>query len=89
MNDNKPEIPRDAQPKRMKYWRELDEAGKVERMREVIRSLQSSNQFLETQVSNLLKHSHLDGLLVSPIQTSFGYSVQGEDASTKTGDVYF
>ena len=78
-----------SKPMRMKYWRELNEVEKIERMREQVHSLQSTVRFLEGEVVKLANHSHLDGKIVGPIRSEFGYVHEENSRSPNPEDVYF
>lgn len=43
---------------REKHWGELDDKGRIERMREIVLSLQARNCSLEDKVNQLLRHNH-------------------------------
>lgn len=84
MNQEKP-----VQAMREKYWSELDEGEKAERMRQVIHGLQRTVRHLEDSVRTLLNHKHsaVDGSIVVPLAPRhMGF---GEMPSTTDDDVYF
>jgi hypothetical protein len=49
---------------REKYWKELDESKKIERMREVVKSLQGDVTYLRSVLESLERHQHLEGKIV-------------------------
>ncbi len=52
---------------REKYWSELSDGKKIERMREQVKSLQGEIKQLRKSVFRLLIHKHLDGEIVTPV----------------------
>ena len=73
-------IPGPPKPIRPKPWVELDRDGKLERMREMVKSLQRSmDRILYTEIAGLrrsfLEHEHTaNGNIVVPVK----YAVDGE-----------
>ncbi len=59
--------------RRDKYWSELDDAGKIERMHGVVLSLRSQLDQSQQELHSLRQHQHAaDGALMVPLQ-EFGY----------------
>jgi len=76
--------------KQQKYWSELSESEKIERMREQIKNLQQSIRGLENSIRNLSEHNHLNNEIVMPIRSRHGYG-EGEQMRKGPGkdDIYF
>ena len=77
---------------REQYWSELDDQGKIERMRSEIKHLKSQNSELIESVQQLLRHSHGDrGLLVVPIGRQYPARVHmfSSGSGPQKDDVYF
>ena len=54
---------------REKYWGELDDQGKIERLRQEVKHLKSQNRELMAGMEQLLKHTHdHSGKPVIPIE---------------------
>ena len=65
---------------REKYWSELDDAGKIERLREYAQRVESFTERIGDLEYQLKNHKHLDGELVVPMGRSNmekGYSRRG------------
>jgi hypothetical protein len=75
--------------KRMKYWSELGDSEKIERMRETVHKLLARNDELEKKVRKLEEHSHQDGKIVVPLTNPFGMSDISAGYRLKSEEVYF
>lgn len=63
-----------CQPMRMKYWKELDEAEKVERMRDIVRSLRAEINRQTRIIDQLATHQHgVDGKPVAELAAHSDY----------------
>jgi len=83
-----------GQLSRQKYWSELNQDEKMERMREVIKSLISRVERAESNFHNLsntfANHGHLNGKVVKDIKTNeISGSVASKSASLNSNEVYF
>ena len=78
-------------PCREKYWSEIDEAEKCERMRYRVKQLERSLGSLRSQMSQVLKHQHGDfGILLIPIASCGGEPESSYYRGQKADDdVYF
>lgn len=73
---------------REKYWSELNDSEKIERMRNQVKSLQEEAKRLRELIFKLLVHKHLDGEIVIPVDSG----KSGVDQVRRTWDpdkVYF
>lgn len=70
------------EPCREKYWEELKTEEKIERMRKIIKMIQSNFKFLDNSVKQLENHNHLDGEIVVPKRCITGASFGGTLCST-------
>ena len=75
----------EMKPMREKYWAELSDSEKIERMRYVVKSIKKRTERLSTDTHKLKCHLHLDGNLVVPFED--GNS--GEEPATRRGDEWF
>jgi len=68
-----------CKPMREKYWSELDDQERVERMRLEIRHLKSQNKQLIESVRQLLNHTHASQCSSPsiPIDSAFGSRIRG------------
>lgn len=89
-------MPTDEQckPMRQKYWSELDDHGRIERMRQEIRHLKSQNKQIIESMRQLLIHVHnKDGKPLLPIEPAFGSQLHGyftgSGEAASNDDVYF
>jgi len=64
-------------------WDELDDHGKIERMRQIIKQQQYKNIWLDAIVRRLLKHKHVDGEIVTPMERC-----SGEGGSSMRSDYF-
>jgi len=55
-------------PKREKYWDELDDAGKIERLRQIIKGQENVISKMAAFLDQLISHEHLNGRIVCPIE---------------------
>ena len=55
-------------PGREKYWVELDDAGKIERLRNVIKEHERAISKIADVLDRLISHEHLNGRIVHPIE---------------------
>lgn len=90
-----------CKPMRDKYWSELDDSGKIERMRSVIKDQKREIQRLLASVDALLKHRHdaQTGKMTLPFPEYIGdpFSewiprravVEAATQAIKKDDVYF
>ena len=65
---------------REKYWSELDDASKIERLREYAQRVDRLTERIGDLEDQLKNHKHLDGELVVPMRRlnmEKGYSRQG------------
>ena len=75
---------------REKYWSELLDAEKIERMRSIIKQHSETIQFLTGQLETLLRHRHLDNEIVTTLNRSFGYAESRTNRPKPDDDkVYF
>ena len=78
-------------PHREKWWSELTSDEKIERMRQVLKNIQTDLQFFHGRVENLMRHDHSNQKIVVPLEergygaVNVGRSLQGE----KPDDVWF
>lgn len=56
---------------RMKNWGELDDKGKIERLRQEIRGLISFAETMRPKMEDIQRHSHNDGKVVTPINNNY------------------
>ena len=97
MTDEAKEVSNRSGNSRQKYWCELSDAEKIERMRNILKAtsneisrLRDKNYYLE----NLIKsHKHLDGDVVKSIKFGDNYPATGKlcaspDREAK-GEVFF
>jgi len=78
---------------REKYWSEIDDTRRIERMRQEVRHLKSQNRQLIESVRSLLKHTHKDNTppLVE-IEPAYGSQLSGGgliQVGAIGDDVYF
>lgn len=59
-----------AGPCREKYWHELDDNGKIEKLGGVVTTLWHRVKELEHKNATMQKHTHMDGNIVIPISFS-------------------
>ena len=57
---------------REKYWSELDDTGKCERLRQQVKNQQQAIDLLHESVSKLIVHLHRKTQIVIPIDAPFG-----------------
>lgn len=77
---------------REKYWKELKSSEKIERMREIVKGLKATINFLESRVSKLQRHSHNErgeAVLVEGLEGYFGGNEIQSPRSTNPDEVYF
>ena len=55
-------------PSREKYWNELDDAGKIERLRNIIKNQETAISKIADVLDRLISHEHLNGRIVHPIE---------------------
>ena len=55
-------------PSRQKYWDELDDPGKIERLRQIIKQQESVIDKMAGFLDQLISHEHLNGRIVHPIE---------------------
>ena len=53
---------------REKYWSELSDPEKIERLRDVIKNLERAIEKMASYLDKLVGHQHLDGRLYKPIE---------------------
>lgn len=74
---------------REKYWSELTEAEKVERMRSEVKRMSYAVMRLNRAVDNLLNHTHVGEMVYMPLRERYG-DVEAESPSIRNKDeVYF
>ena len=75
---------------REKYWSELSDSEKAERMRGQVKNLLRTIREIESSIRNFSEHNHLNNEIVMPIRSRHGY---GEAEQMRRGpgkdDVYF
>lgn len=87
------DVEKKGEPMREKYWGELDDQGKIERLRREVRHLKSQNRELMESMEKVLTHTHdCSGQPVTPFQPhSFhgfrGY-IHGSGGGKSNDDVY-
>lgn len=78
---------------REKWWSELNDGEKIERMREIIKSLRSNIHYLSRKMDELFEHAHLDGKLIIPLSWYSGreevLGVEGPKGEQEKDNVYF
>jgi len=78
---------------REKYWDELDDSEKIERMRDEVKKLRRSLASTNRRLSSLMRHSHdTSGGIVVPIETYDAYDATGMGGNvprSDSGQVYF
>ena len=62
---------------REKYWNEIDSAGKIERMREVVKRMENRVVNLEKTVGSLRSHDHMGNEIVCKLSQSFDATGMG------------
>jgi len=55
---------------REKYWSELDDSGKIERLREYVQRVESLIERIGELEYKFQNHKHVDGEIVLPIRSS-------------------
>ena len=73
-------------PQRNKHWSELTSDEKIERLREIVKRLESQNSNLRETVDNLREHQHIDGTIVIPMKRHYSGDVC---EGMPSDDVYF
>jgi hypothetical protein len=77
-------------PMREKYWSEIDESEKVERIRREVKTLIMRVDRLMNKMERIESHSHLDGELVVPLRSNIIESERpNRSHGPNTDDVYF
>jgi hypothetical protein len=56
---------------REKYWSELEDAEKIERMREEVKKLERVAMSLSNKISKWQRHSHQDNKIVIPLEQDY------------------
>lgn len=51
------------------YWDDLDQNGKIERMRRIIKTLMGSKERISKLEYDFRRHIHSDGAVCSPVQS--------------------
>lgn len=76
-------------PRREKYWRELTDAEKIERMRGMVLDLQRSLQMAHRMLAQFGRHQHspVGEMLVE--YDRYGSDCVGEGPRRRDDDVYF
>lgn len=54
--------------KREKYWSELDDTGKIERLREYAHRVESLTERIDKLENKFQNHKHVDGEIVLPVR---------------------
>ncbi len=82
-----------CQPMREKYWAELDDAGKIERLHEVVKRLMRQHEQTAKTASDARiiaeAHQHAsDGTALMPVD-SFNRDRQGAELGSRRDEKYF
>ncbi len=77
----------ETQTRRQKYWKELSNSEKIERVRCILKILQLSADKIDKDMRTLRKHSHHNDKMVIPLEREFGGIVEG--GKPKSDEVYF
>jgi len=75
---------------REKYWSELDDSEKIDRMREIVKQKERAISSIREQLWDLKSHLHVEGKIVVPIEgrdQPRGYSPRIKPG--KEDDVHF
>jgi len=70
MNDEK------CLPKRDKYWLEINDSEKIERMRNEVKILQNIVKKQTNFINKLLKHSHNNNQILTPLNEDDEYETR-------------
>lgn len=62
--DEKERLQSDAKAVREKYWDELDDKGKIERMRDIVKDMKRDLEVIKTSVQYLNEHQHIADKIV-------------------------
>lgn len=74
---------------REKYWSEITDPEKVERIRQVIKVLQGELNFLRSRLSSLEDHAHI-GEKIYTRREGYGFVNEGSrERSPKDDEVFF
>jgi len=74
---------------REKHWDELDDLGKIERLRSVVKDQQRVIARMANYIDLLINHEHLDGKMVQPIRHPNAESYGSVYYHKKRGDDWF
>ena len=74
---------------RQKYWSELDDKEKIERMRGIVKNLLESLELQQQKMTKIEKHEHLNGRLVVGLDDN-RFGVLPNSYRKQSGDdIYF
>ena len=59
---------------REKYWNEIDSAGKIERMREVVKRMENRVVNLEKTVNGLRSHNHIGNKVFYELESFYSFA---------------